>query len=236
MEGLDMNKTQLHYARKNVITPQMQKVAQDEKLDIETVRSEIAEGRLIIPANINHKHVRPTGIGIATKCKINANIGNSSMDSDAMCELKKLKVCIEYGADAVMDLSTGSDIDTIRREIISVSSLPVGTVPMYEAAELVEKIEDLTENQLFEIIERHAEQGVDFITVHCGLLRRHLPLVKNRVTGIVSRGGSLIAKWMDKNNKENPLYSEFDRLLQICRKYDMSLSLGDGLRTGAYPL
>ena len=227
-----MNKTQLHYARKKVVTPQMQKVAQDEGIDIETVRTEIAEGRLIIPANINHKHVRPTGIGIATKCKINANIGNSSMDSDAMGELKKLKVCIECGADAVMDLSTGSDIDTIRREIISVSPLPVGTVPIYEAVEMVEKVENLTADQLFQVIEKHAEQGVDFITVHCGLLKRHLPLVKDRVTGIVSRGGSLIAQWMQKNDKENPLYTEFDRLLKICQKYDLSLSLGDGLRPG----
>ena len=225
--------TQLHYARQGKVTKQMQCIANDEGLDAEFVRQEIAAGRLIIPANINHPHLTPIGIGIAVRCKINANIGNSALTSDNVCELKKLKVAIECGADAVMDLSTGSDIDAIRCNIIAASERPVGTVPMYEAAELVEAIEDLSVDQLFDVIERHARQGVDFITVHCGLLRDHLPLVKKRVTGIVSRGGALLARWMKVRGEENPLFTHFDRLLTICQKYDLSLSLGDGLRPGS---
>jgi len=140
---------------------------------------------------------------------------------------------VKYGADAVMDLSTGKEIDKIRRMIIENSTVPIGTVPMYEAAEMVDDIDDLTEDQLFEVIERHALQGVDFITVHCGLLRTHLKHIAKRTTGIVSRGGSLLAIWMQKNEKENPLYTGYDRLLEICRRYDVSLSLGDGLRPGS---
>jgi len=225
--------TQMHFARKGIITKQMKCVAQDEGLDAEFVRKEIAAGRLIIPANVNHPHCKPTGIGIATRCKINANIGNSALTSDSVCELRKLKVAIEFGADAVMDLSTGRDIDRIRQNIISASDRPVGTVPIYEAAEMVESIEELSVDKLFDVIEKHARQGVDFITVHCGLLRSHLPLAQRRVTGIVSRGGALLAQWMKRLGEENPLYTHFDRLLEICQRYDLSLSLGDGLRPGS---
>ncbi|MFH1829168.1 MAG: phosphomethylpyrimidine synthase ThiC [Pseudomonadota bacterium] len=226
-------KTQLHYARQGIITEQMQCVANDEMLDVKYVRDEIAQGHLIIPANINHTNLKPIGIGEACRCKINANIGNSSVSSDMQSELAKLKVAIESGADAVMDLSTGPKIDEIRRSIIENSPVPVGTVPIYEAAEGVENIEDLTVDALFEVIEKHAKQGVDFITVHCGLLAAHVDLALKRTTGIVSRGGALMARWMQMNKAENPLYTHFDRLLEICRTYDMSLSLGDGLRPGS---
>jgi phosphomethylpyrimidine synthase len=229
---METNMTQLHEARKEIITKEMRHVAEHENLDVEFVRKEIAAGRLIIPANINHKNLKPVGIGIATRCKINANIGNSSVTSNTACELKKLAAALEYGADAVMDLSTGPDIDKIRKAILASCCRPVGTVPIYEAAEKVENIEELTVNQLFDVIEKHAVQGVDFITVHCGLLRKHLPLIKKRTTGIVSRGGALMSRWMQKRGEENPLYTNFDRLLSICQKYDLSLSLGDGLRPG----
>lgn len=226
-------KTQLHYARKGVVTEEMEYVARDEGIDAELVRSEIAKGRLIVPANTNHPGVKPVGIGHACTCKINANIGNSSLGSDLSCELEKLRAAIECGADAVMDLSTGPEIDSIRRRIVSASNVPVGTVPIYEAAERVEDIEDMTIDSFFEVIGRHAAQGVDFITVHCGLLRDHIDLALARTCGIVSRGGALTARWMERNDQENPLYTNFDRLLDICRGSDMALSLGDGLRPGS---
>lgn len=229
----DPVKTQMHYAKRGIITGEMKYVAQVERIDPELVRKEIAEGRLIIPANINHPHLKPIGIGRACTCKINANIGNSSVSSDRCMEVSKLAVAVEAGADAVMDLSTGPEIDTIRRAIVADSRVPIGTVPLYEAAEMVERIEELTVDQIFEVIERHAAQGVDFVTVHCGLLREHVPLAAKRTTGIVSRGGALTARWMQINGQENPLYEYYDRLLEICRRYDLTLSLGDGLRPGS---
>ncbi|MFH1654754.1 MAG: phosphomethylpyrimidine synthase ThiC [Pseudomonadota bacterium] len=228
-----MTKTQLSYAKEGIVTDQMRYVADAEYRDAEEIRGEITKGHLIIPANINHKNLKPIGIGASLKCKVNANIGNSALASNEGGELEKLQVAIETGADAVMDLSTGENIHEIRERIIKNSSVPVGTVPFYQAAQLVENIEELEVDQFFDVIEQHGEDGVDFITVHCGLLRKHLPLIKSRVTGIVSRGGSLTATWMKKRNAENPLYEHFDRLLEICRKYDMSLSLGDGLRPGS---
>jgi len=229
----DKTPTQLYYAKKGIITEEMKFAAENEKLDPELIRSEIAAGRLIIPANINHPNLAPIAIGRLASCKINANIGNSPTTSDLDGEISKLDIAIKYGADAVMDLSTGPEIEKIRRNIIAKSSVAIGTVPMYEAIEGVEKIEDLTEDDLFGVIERHAEQGVDFITVHCGLLMSHLDFISERTTGIVSRGGGLIAQWMRFHNKENPLYTGFDRLLKSCRKYDMALSLGDSLRPGS---
>ncbi|MBT3181709.1 MAG: phosphomethylpyrimidine synthase ThiC [Deltaproteobacteria bacterium] len=226
-------KTQLQSAKAGIITDEMRYVAIYEQLEPEFVRDQIARGKMIIPVNINHKHVKPIGIGSACKCKINANIGNSPTSSDLSCEIGKLKLAVKYGADAVMDLSTGNKIDEIRRAIIENSEVPIGTVPMYEAVELVDQVEDLTVDQLFDVIERHAIQGVDFITVHCGLLRKYIPLAAKRTTGIVSRGGALTARWMQKNDHENPLYVYFDRLLEICRAHDMALSLGDGLRPGS---
>ncbi len=228
----DAVKTQMHYAKIGVITEEMEFVAKTEGLSIDKVRDEIARGTMIIPANVNHPHLRPAGIGRACTCKINANIGNSKLSSDIGCEVGKVQLAVKYGADAVMDLSTGDNIDEIRRAVIRASTVPVGTVPMYEAAEMVDKIEDMTADHLFSVIERHAKQGVDFITVHCGLLRDHVPLAAKRVCKIVSRGGALLARWMQENRRENPLYENFDRLLEICRRCDMSLSLGDGLRPG----
>lgn len=194
--------TQLQAAGQGIITEQMRAVAIDERLDPEIVRSEIAAGRLIIPANINHKNLKPIGIGMACRCKINANIGNSALSSDLGGELCKLSAALEAGSDAVMDLSTGANIDTIRRGIIERCPAPLGTVPLYEAAEMVEKIEDLTADQLFDVIERHAKQGVDFITVHCGLLSAHVDLALRRTAGIVSRGGALTARWMRSNKRK----------------------------------
>jgi len=222
----------MHQARKGVITKEMEHVAREERLPADFVRKELAEGRLIIPANINHKNLKPIGIGIATRCKINANIGNSSLRSDINEELRKLDTAIKYGSDAVMDLSTGTDINEIRKAIIAHSAVPIGTVPVYQAIELVKNVEELTLDQMFYVIEEQAEQGVDFMTIHAGLLKSHLPLACKRTTGIVSRGGSLMARWMIKNNKENPFFEHFDRLLTICQRYDVSLSLGDGLRPG----
>ena len=225
--------TQLTQAVRGTITDEMRSVARDEGVDDTLVQGEIAAGRLIIPANANHRNLKPVGIGAALRCKVIANIGNSPLTSDLESEIVKLSAAVECGADAVMDLSTGPRIEGIRRSIIEASTVPVGTVPIYEAAEGVEEIEDLTASALFDVIERHAEQGVDFVTVHCGLLRSHVPLALARTTGIVSRGGALTARWMQRNAKENPLYEEFDRLLAICRKHDVSLSLGDGLRPGS---
>lgn len=229
----DTVKTQMHYARKGIVTEEMQHVARNEYLSAAFVRDEIAAGRLVIPANINHPNLVPTAIGQGVRCKINANIGNSALDSDEGMELKKLHAALDSGADAVMDLSTGENIDGIRRTIVAHSTVPVGTVPLYEAAEQVENIEDLSVDQLFTVIERHAKQGVDFVTVHCGLLREHVDLALKRVTGIVSRGGALTARWMRMRREENPLYTHYDRLLEICREYDLTLSLGDGLRPGS---
>lgn len=229
----DGTPTQLAYASQGIITGEMRCVAAQENLDPEFVCSEVAAGRLIIPANIHHVNLNPLGIGMACRCKVNANIGNSPTSSDLESELAKLKIAIEYGADAVMDLSIGPDLEKIRRSIIAASTVPVGTVPIYEAAKRVEHIEELTEDALLHVIEDHAAQGVDFITVHCGLLSKHLELVRTRTTGIVSRGGSLVARWMRAHGRENPLYTNFNRLLDICKKCDVSLSLGDGLRPGS---
>ena len=188
--------TQLHYARRGIVTEEMQFVAQQEDLESEQVRSEIARGRMIIPANIHHTNLEPMGIGIASRCKINANIGNSAVISHIAEELEKLHVAVHYGADTVMDLSTGGDIPGIRKEILGQSPVPVGTVPLYEALTRVRSVYDLTPELVLEVIEEQAEQGVDYMTIHAGVLREFLPLTSNRVTGIVSRGGSIMAQWM----------------------------------------
>ena len=224
--------TQRHFACLGEITPAMRRVASKEGLDPELVRAEVAAGRLIIPANVNHASLEPMGIGAVTRVKINANIGNSTVKSGIANELEKLHVSIRYGADTVMDLSTGGDLDAIRTAIIQVSPVPVGTVPIYEAVALVERAEDLTPDLLLSVIERQAQQGVDYMTIHCGLRRRHLPLARKRLIGIVSRGGGLLARWMVHHDRENPLYERFDDVLEIARRYDVTLSLGDGLRPG----
>ena len=224
--------TQMQAARAGILTSQMRSVAQVERLDPELIRKEVAAGRLIIPANVRHPELKPMGIGLSLQCKVNANIGNSAVSSSIDQELKKLAVCIQYGADTAMDLSTGGQIHEIREAILRASPLPIGTVPIYEAVQRVQKVEELTEELLFEVIEEQARQGVDYMTIHAGILREYLPLVQRRVTGIVSRGGSLMAQWMLAHQKENPLYTGFDRLCEIFKRYDVSFSLGDSLRPG----
>lgn len=228
--------TQIEQARAGVITPEMEFVAQRENLDPELVRSEVASGRMVIPANKVHltKQLEPMGIGLATKCKINANIGNSAVTGNIDQELEKLRVAVQYGADTVMDLSTGKNIDTIRQAIIDASPVPIGTVPIYQMLEeLGGNIEDMRAQHFLDMVEHQAKQGVDYMTVHCGVLLEHLHLTMGRVTGIVSRGGSLIAKWMMTHRKQNPLYEHFDELCEIFRQYDVTWSLGDGLRPGS---
>jgi phosphomethylpyrimidine synthase len=228
----DPIRTQMHYARKGVITEEMHLVARSERLDPELVRSEIARGRMIIPANIGHENLVPIGIGIAARCKINANIGNSPVRSTIAEELEKMHYAVRYGADTVMDLSTGGDIPEIRKAIIAESKVPVGTVPIYEALTRVRRVEDLTADLMLEVIEEQARQGVDYMTIHAGVLVQHVPLATRRLTGIVSRGGAILAEWMLKNHRQNMLYERFEDICKIFRKYDVSFSLGDGLRPG----
>jgi phosphomethylpyrimidine synthase len=227
------NVSQMHYARLGIITEEMEYVAKREKLTAELVRDEVARGRAIIPANINHHNLEPMGIGVAFKCKINANIGNSATTSNIDEELEKLHRSVHYGSDTVMDLSTGGDIPKIRKAIIDASPVPIGTVPIYEALSRVRRTEDLTIELMLEVIEEQAEQGVDYMTIHAGVLREFLPLVRNRITGIVSRGGALLAVWMSHHKKQNFLYDHFDEICKIFKKHDVSFSLGDGLRPGS---
>ncbi|MRJ02446.1 MAG: phosphomethylpyrimidine synthase ThiC [Epsilonproteobacteria bacterium] len=226
-------RTQMHYAKKGMITEEMRYVAEVEGLDPELIRREVARGRMIIPANINHAHLKPMAIGIAARTKINANIGSSALASDIEGEVEKVRICQKYGADTIMDLSTGGDLDAIRREVIRHATVPVGTVPIYQILhDCNNRIEDLTIDKMLEVIERQAEQGVSYFTIHAGFLLRFMPLVAKRKMGIVSRGGSLMAAWMLHHHRENPFYTAFDEILDICRRYDVSLSLGDSLRPG----
>ncbi len=227
------NVSQMHYARLGIITEEMKYVAKREKIAPEVVRDEVARGRAIIPANINHRNLEPMGIGVAFKCKINANIGNSATTSNIDEELEKLHRSVHYGSDTVMDLSTGGDIPKIRKAIIEASPVPIGTVPIYEALSRVRRTEDLTIELMLEVIEEQAEQGVDYMTIHAGVLREFLPLVRNRITGIVSRGGALLAVWMSHHKQQNFLYDHFDEICKIFKKHDVSFSLGDGLRPGS---
>jgi phosphomethylpyrimidine synthase len=230
--------TQLAKARAGIITPEMTTVAEKEHVDVLTLRDKIADGRIVIPANINHKGLVPCGVGEGLFIKVNANIGTSSDRISLEDELAKLHVAVDAGADSVMDLSMGGDIDLFRRKILSESTVPIGTVPIYQA--IVHAINNkggvpnMTVDDLFDVIERQAEDGVDFITVHCGVTRAAIEMLKRqgRVTDIVSRGGSFLTAWMLHNDRENPLYENYDRLLEIAKKYDVTLSLGDGLRPG----
>ncbi len=227
--------TQIEQARLGQITPEMDYVAQRENLAPDLVRSEVARGRMVIPANVNHLKLglQPMAIGIKAKCKINANIGNSAVTSDIDNELAKLKMAVDLGSDTVMDLSTGGNIDAIRQAIIAASPVPIGTVPIYQAIQKVKKVEDLSEQDILDIVEHQAQQGVDYMTLHAGILRDYIPLTAHRVTGIVSRGGSLIAQWMFAHNRENPIYTRFDDFCDIMRQYDVTWSLGDSLRPGS---
>ena len=228
------NVTQLHFARQGVITEEIAFVAKREHLPESLVMEEVARGRMIIPANINHLNLEPMAIGIASKCKVNANIGASPNASDVGEELKKLELAVKYGADTVMDLSTGGvNLDEVRTAIIDASSVPIGTVPVYQALESVHgSIEKLSEDDFLHIIEKHCQQGVDYQTIHAGLLIEHLPKVKGRLTGIVSRGGGILAQWMMYHYKQNPLYTRFDDICEIFKRYDCTFSLGDSLRPG----
>jgi phosphomethylpyrimidine synthase len=228
----DPNLSQMHYARKGIVTEEVGFVAHKEKLAPELVRDEVARGRMIIPANINHPELEPMAIGVASLCKINANIGNSAVTSNIDEELKKLHTAVHYGADTVMDLSTGGAIPEIRKAILRHSPVPIGTVPIYEAISRVKRVEDLDINVMLEVIEEQAEQGVDYMTIHAGVLVQYLPLIAKRITGIVSRGGSILAQWMAHHHKQNFLYENFDRITKILAKHDVSYSLGDGLRPG----
>jgi len=229
----DEVRTQMYYAKKGIITPDMEYVAKVEKIDPELVRSEIARGRLIIPANVNHKHLKPMAIGIASSCKINANIGSSALASDIAGEVEKVDVCLKHGADTIMDLSTGGDLDSIRSAVIEHSTVPIGTVPIYQILhDCKDKIEDLSIEVMLKVLEKQALQGVSYFTIHAGFLLQFMPHVAKRKMGIVSRGGSLMAAWMMHYHKENPFYDAFDEILDICRRHDVSLSLGDSLRPG----
>jgi phosphomethylpyrimidine synthase len=231
-------KNQLIAARKGTITKIMERVAADEKIDAELLRENIAQGKAAILANNRHKGFTPKGVGKGLSVKVNANIGTSSERVDIKEELEKLKMAKEAGADAVMDLSTGGDLNEIRKIIIDAAGIPLGTVPIYQAAvETVKKRKAITRlepDDLFDAIERHGEDGVDFVTVHCGVTQSSIERLRKqgRITDIVSRGGAFLAEWMIVNKRENPLYEQYDRLIKIAKKYDMTLSLGDGLRPG----
>ena len=227
--------TQMYYARQGEITDAMQFVAEREHLSADLVRDEIARGRLTLPANIHHLagKLKPMAIGKVATVKINANIGNSAVTSDIEEELEKLRLAVRYGADTVMDLSTGKDLDATREAIIAEAEVPIGTVPIYQAVLNVDQVTDLTAQDMLDVIEKHARQGVDYMTIHAGILLEHLPLIHGRITGIVSRGGSLHAVWMMSHRKQNPLYEHYDELLEIFRAYDVTVSLGDSLRPGS---
>ena len=226
--------TQLHFARRGEVTEEMEFVALREGLEPEFVRSEVARGRAIIPANINHPELEPMAIGRNFLVKINANIGNSIVSSSIDEEVAKLRWATLWGADTVMDLSTGNDIHATRQWIIRNSAVPIGTVPIYQALEKVDGVpEELTWEIYRDTLVEQAEQGVDYFTVHAAVLLRYVPLTAERVTGIVSRGGSILAKWCLAHHQENFLYTHFEEICELMAAYDVSFSLGDGLRPGS---
>jgi phosphomethylpyrimidine synthase len=226
--------TQLAYARQGIVTPEMEYVAAREGCDVELVRSEVAAGRAIIPANVNHPESEPMIIGRRFLVKVNANIGNSAVTSSIAEEVEKLTWAVTWGADTVMDLSTGEDIHTTREWILRSSPVPIGTVPLYQALEKVDgQAERLTWEVFRDTVVEQCEQGVDYMTVHAGVLLRHVPLTADRVTGIVSRGGSIMAGWCLAHQEENFLFTHFDELCEIFAAHDVAFSLGDGLRPGS---
>ncbi|MBK8264463.1 MAG: phosphomethylpyrimidine synthase ThiC [Nannocystis sp.] len=230
----DGNHSQMHYARQGLITEEMRFCALREGTTPEFVRDEIAAGRAIIPANIRHPEIEPMIIGRNFLVKINANIGNSAVSSSIEEEVEKLQWATRWGADTVMDLSTGKNIHQTREWILRNSAVPIGTVPIYQALEKVKgKVEELNIDVFLETLEEQAEQGVDYFTIHAGVLLRYVPLTARRVTGIVSRGGSIMAKWCMHYHRENFLYTEFERICALMKRYDVSFSLGDGLRPGS---
>jgi len=228
--------TQLQKARDNEFTEEMKYVAGQENLELDVLRKNIAEGQVVILANRNHEkynaNFKPVGVGRGLKTKVNANIGTSPIKSDLKEELVKLDVAIKAGADTIMDLSLGGDLNEIRRQIIKNSCVPIGTVPIYQAVIEIENPEELTLDKYLEVFERHAKDGVDFTTIHAGVTKGCLPLLEKRLMPVVSRGGSFLINWMKKHNKESFLYDGFDKILDIAKKYDVAISLGDGLRPG----
>jgi phosphomethylpyrimidine synthase len=231
--------TQLEYARKGQTTEAMEKCAAVEGVSAEMIRNGLAEGTLVITQNLKHGSIAPLAIGKGLSAKVNANIGTSGDHNNVEEELEKVRAAVEAGADTIMDLSTGPGIDETRKAVMKASTVPVGTVPIYQAAiEMPRKknrpMVEMTADDLFRVIERHGEDGVDFITVHCGVTQNSVERIKRegRLLGVVSRGGAILVEWMDYNKRENPLFEYFDRLLEIARAFDMTLSLGDGLRPG----
>jgi phosphomethylpyrimidine synthase len=231
--------TQVDFAKKGKITPEMRRVALDEGIDAEFIRKGLVNGTIVIPKNTNRRAPKPCGIGSGLRTKINANIGTSKDSSDVSHELKKMEEAIKLGADAVMDLSTGPNLGRTRRKILSESNVPVGTVPIYEMAiEGLKRhgsIAKIEIEEMFEILEKQAAEGVDFFTIHAGVTKKALGALKKggRLLDIVSRGGAFLAEWMITNNKENPFYDNFGRVMDIAKRYDITLSLGDGLRPGS---
>ncbi|WP_435197342.1 phosphomethylpyrimidine synthase ThiC [Natronomonas sp. EA1] len=227
-----MVRTQLQRAVDGEITPAMRRVADRENRDPEFIRQQVAEGQAVIPTNHAHESLDPMIIGREFSTKVNANIGNSDTTSDIRGELRKLHTAVHYGADTVMDLSTGADLDEIRVANVEHSPVPVGTVPIYEAVKRAESPAEITHELLVEVIEKQARQGVDYMTIHAGVLMEHLPVTDGRKTGIVSRGGSILAQWIEENGMQNPLYATFEELCEIFAEHDVTFSLGDGLRPG----
>jgi len=230
----DAAPTQLYYARRGVVTEEMRFIADRERIDPESIRSEVAAGRAIIPANIRHLELEPMVIGKKFKTKINANIGNSAVSSGIAEEVEKLTWAVKWGADTVMDLSTGKNIHATREAIVRHSTVPIGTVPIYQALEKVKgKVEELSIGIYMETLREQCEQGVDYFTIHAGVRLKYIPLTAKRLTGIVSRGGSILAKWCLAHHKENFLYTHFEEICELMKRYDVSFSLGDGLRPGS---
>ncbi len=224
--------TQLQYARKGKATREMRVAAREEPVNARQLGKLIAAGKAVLPANRKHEGLRPIAIGQGLRTKVNANIGSSPLHPSLKEELRKARTAVKYGADTVMDLSLGGNIDRIRKTIVKSISVPVGTVPLYQAF-VGRDLREVSEDDMFNSIERHCNDGVDFITVHSGVTRKALPLVKKRHAGVVSRGGSLLLKWIAFTGQENPLYKNFDYILEIARQNDVTLSLGDGLRPGS---
>ncbi|AFZ74190.1 phosphomethylpyrimidine synthase ThiC [Natronobacterium gregoryi] len=227
-----MANTQIAAARSGTITEEMERVAKRENRDPAFVRQQIADGQAVIPANRHHDALDPMIIGREFATKVNANIGNSETTSDLETELEKLHTAVHYGADTVMDLGTGSDLDAIREAHVDHSPVPIGTVPLYEAVKQAGSPEAITTDLLLEIIEKQAEQGVDYMTVHAGVLAEHLPLTDGRKTGIVSRGGSIVARWLEEHGEQNPLFQIYDEICEVFAEHDVTFSLGDSLRPG----
>jgi len=225
--------TQLQRARNGEVTEAMERVAEREERDPEFVREQVANGQAVIPNNRGHDALDPMIIGREFATKINANIGNSETTSDLEGELRKLHTAVHYGADTVMDLSTGENLDEIREANVEHSPVPIGTVPIYEAVKRADGASEITHELLLDVIEKQAEQGVDYMTIHAGVLMEHLPLTDGRTTGIVSRGGSILAQWIEENGMENPLYAKFEEICEIFAEHDVTFSLGDGLRPGS---